>query len=326
VSNILLEVKGLKTYFYTDEGVVHAVDGVSFSLNKGETLGIVGESGCGKSVTAFSIIRLLQTPPGQIVDGEILFEGENLLQKKEFEMEKIRGNEIAMIFQEPMTSLNPVYTCGHQIAEVIRLHQKLGRKQAMEKAVDMLHLVEIPDPRRCANEYPHQMSGGMKQRVMIAIALACHPKLLIADEPTTALDMTIQAQILELIKRLKNEMDMAVMIITHNLGVVADIADKVVVIYAGKIVEQSDVTALFKNPQHPYTKGLLASIPRLNQKQEKMHVIHGAVPNPYHIPQGCRFHPRCEYKQGICFREQPPIIQTAENQQVACWLYRKVAH
>lgn len=322
MSNTLLEVKGLKTYFYTEEGIVPAVDGVSFSINKGETLGIVGESGCGKSIMAFSIMQLLQTPPGKIIDGEILLEGENLLQKKEQEMEKIRGNEISMIFQEPMTSLNPVSTCGYQIAEVIHLHQKLGRKQAMEKAVDMLRLVGIPDPQRRSNEYPHQMSGGMRQRVMIAIALACKPKLLIADEPTTALDVTIQAQILELIKGLKNDMGMSIMMITHDLGVVAGIADKVAVMYAGKIVEQSNVISLFKNPQHPYTKGLLASIPRLNQKKEKLHVIKGIVPNPYQMPEGCRFHPRCECKKDICLKEQPPIIQKDESHQVACWLCR----
>ena len=323
--NKLLEVKGLKTYFYTDEGVVPAVDGVSFSIDEGETLGIVGESGCGKSITALSIMRLLQTPPGKIAGGEILFKGEDLLQKKESEMERIRGNEISMIFQEPMTSLNPVCTCGYQIAEVIRLHRKLDRKQAMEKAVDMLRLVGIPDPQRRSNEYPHQMSGGMRQRVMIAIALACQPKLLIADEPTTALDVTIQAQILELIKSLKNEMDMSMMMITHDLGVVAGIADKVAVMYAGKIVEQGNVISLFKNPQHPYTKGLLASIPRLNQKKEKLHVIQGMVPNPHQMPQGCRFHPRCEYKQDICLKEQPPIMQTDEGHQVACWLCQKAS-
>lgn len=322
MSNTLLEVNGLKTYFYTEEGIVPAVDGVSFSINKGETLGIVGESGCGKSITALSIMQLLQTPPGKITGGEILFEGANLLQKKEREMERIRGNEISMIFQEPMTSLNPVSTCGYQIAEVIRLHQKLERKQAMEKAVDMLRLVGIPDPQKRSNEYPHQMSGGMRQRVMIAIALACKPKLLIADEPTTALDVTIQAQILELIKDLKNDMGMSIMMITHDLGVVAGIADKVAVMYAGKIVEQGNVISLFKNPQHPYTKGLLASIPKLNQKKEKLHVIRGMVPNPYQMPEGCRFHPRCECKQDICLKEQPPIIQRDEGHQVACWLCR----
>ncbi len=323
--NTLLEVKGLKTYFYTDEGVVPAVDGVNFSINEGETLGIVGESGCGKSITSLSIMRLLQIPPGRILDGEILFEGQDLLKKKESEMEKIRGNEISMIFQEPMTSLNPVCTCGFQIAEVIRLHQKLGRRQAMEKAADMLRLVGIPDPQRRSKEYPHQMSGGMRQRVMIAMALACQPRLLIADEPTTALDVTIQAQILELIRDLKDEMGMAVMLITHDVGVVAGIADKVAVMYAGKIVEKSDVVSLFKNPQHPYTKGLLASVPRLNQEKKKLHVIQGMVPNPHQMPQGCRFHPRCECKQDICTKEQPPVIQTAQGHQVACWLCQKAS-
>ncbi len=319
----LLEVKGLKTYFYTSDGVVPAVDGVTYHLDKGETLGIVGESGCGKSVTSLSVMRLIPDPPGKITAGEILFEGANLLKKSEAEMRKIRGNQISMIFQEPMTSLNPVYTVGDQIAEVIELHQGLSKREAMKKAVDMLKLVGIPLPERRVNEYPHQLSGGMRQRVMIGMALSCNPTLLIADEPTTALDVTIQAQILELMKRLKKELGMAIMLITHDLGVVAEMAERVVVMYAGKIVEEADVVNIFKSPLHPYTEGLLKSIPSITGGKERLHVIEGTVPNPLHMPVGCRFHPRCPYSMEICEAQEPPLERVGPTRQVACWLRTK---
>jgi len=315
----LVEVKDLKTYFYTEDGVVPAVDGVSLHVKRGETLGIVGESGCGKSVTSLSIMRLIPDPPGKIIDGTVLFEGDNLLTKSDSEMRKIRGNDISMIFQEPMTSLNPVYTVGDQIAEAIILHQGLSKRQAMEKAVDMLKLVGIPAPEQRVREYPHQLSGGMRQRVMIAMALSCNPKLLIADEPTTALDVTIQAQILELMKGLKQELDTAIMLITHDLGVIAEMAERVVVMYCGKIVEEADVFDLFANPMHPYTEGLLNSIPKLTTKKARLHVIEGVVPNPLNMPGGCRFHPRCPYAMDMC-KEQQPELELVNGHQVACWL------
>ncbi|HHV82522.1 MAG TPA: ABC transporter ATP-binding protein, partial [Tepidanaerobacter syntrophicus] len=290
MSKNLVEVKNLKTYFFTEDGVVPAVDGVDFSIKEGETLGIVGESGCGKSVTSLSILRLVPSPPGKIVNGEILFRGENLLQKSEAEMRKIRGNDISMIFQEPMTSLNPVFTVGEQIAEAIELHQGLNKKQAIDKAVEMLKLVGIPSAEKRVYDFPHQMSGGMRQRVMIAMALSCNPSLLIADEPTTALDVTIQAQILELMKDLKRKLNTSIMLITHDLGVVAEMAENVLVMYAGKVVEYADVRTIFKEPKHPYTIGLMESIPRLDQPREKLYVIEGTVPNPFDMPKGCRFH------------------------------------
>jgi ABC-type dipeptide/oligopeptide/nickel transport system ATPase component len=280
MSKNLVEVKNLKTYFYTEDGVVPAVDGVDFQIKKGETLGIVGESGCGKSVTSLSLLRLVPNPPGKIVDGEMLFRGENLLKKSESEMRKIRGNDISMIFQEPMTSLNPVFTIGEQIAEAIELHQGLSKKEAIDKTVEMLNLVGIPSAEKRVNDFPHQMSGGMRQRVMIAMALSCNPSLLIADEPTTALDVTIQAQILELMKDLKERLGTAIMLITHDLGVVAEMAENVLVMYAGKVVEYADVRTIFKGPKHPYTIGLMGSIPRLDQPKEKLYVIEGTVPNP----------------------------------------------
>ncbi len=321
---MLLEVKGLKTYFYTEDGIVKAVDGVDFHIRKGETLGMVGESGCGKSVTALSVMRLVPNPPGKIIDGEIIFKGENLLKKTESEMRKIRGNNISMIFQEPMTSLNPVYTIGDQIIEAIILHQKLSKHDALKKAVEMLSLVGIPGPAKRVNQYPHELSGGMRQRAMIAMALSCNPDLLIADEPTTALDVTIQAQILELIKQLKDEFNMAVLMITHDLGVIAEISDRVVIMYAGKAVESSDVYTIFKHSKHPYTIGLYNSLPKITGKRkERLESIEGVVPIPINLPPGCRFANRCKHAMDIC-REKEPILEPYEgdeNHLVRCWLY-----
>ncbi|HYF77450.1 MAG TPA: ABC transporter ATP-binding protein [Symbiobacteriaceae bacterium] len=320
MSEKLVDIRNLKTYFYTEDGVVPAVDGVDLYVKRGETLGVVGESGCGKSVTSLSVMRLIASPPGKIVDGEILFEGEDLVKKSEAEMRKIRGNDISMIFQEPMTSLNPVYTIGDQIGEAIVLHQGLSKKEALDKAIEMLRLVGIPLPERRVHEYPHQLSGGMRQRVMIAMALSCNPKLLIADEPTTALDVTIQAQILELMKKLKKELGMAIMLITHDLGVVAEMCERVVVMYGGKVVEEGDAVSIFKSPLHPYTEGLLQSIPRMDEDVDRLHVIEGVVPNPLHLPEGCRFHPRCPYAIEKCKASQPPLEQVAPGRYVACFL------
>jgi len=316
----ILDVKDLKTYFYVDDEEIPAVDGVDFSLNKGETLGIVGESGCGKSITSLSVMQLVPNPAGKIVGGEINFKGENLLQKKEDELRKIRGNEISMIFQEPMTSLNPVYTVGEQIAEAIRIHQKKGRKEAFKQAVKMLELVGIPSPEERAKQEPHQLSGGMRQRVVIAMALACNPELLIADEPTTALDVTIQAQILDLLKELQKEFNSAIMFITHDLGVVADTCDKVVVMYAGKVVEHTDVDSLFESPKHPYTRGLLNSIPRIDEDQEELEAIDGNVPSPTNRPKGCAFAPRCPFAQEIC-HEKTPDLEEVDQVKARCWIY-----
>lgn len=318
----LLEVLNLCTEFRTDDGIVTAIEDINFVVNKSESLGIVGESGCGKSVTSMSIMRLLKSPPAEI-KGEILFEGKDLLRASAGEMRKIRGNEIAMIFQEPMTSLNPIFTCGYQITEAIRLHQGLSKEEAHKKAIEMLTLVGISAPEKRVNEYPHQLSGGMRQRVMIAMALSCHPKLLIADEPTTALDVTIQAQILELIKKLRKELGMAMMLITHDLGVVAEMAERVIVMYAGKIVEEADVKTIFKNPIHPYTKGLLASIPKLSDKKEYLDVIEGVVPSPIEMPSGCRFEPRCLYKMEICKEQEPQLFEEENGHYARCWLKRK---
>jgi len=317
----LLEVRDLKTYFYTEDGVVPAVDGVSFSVDKGETIGIVGESGCGKSVTSLSVMRLIPNPPGKIVDGEIIFEGKNILEKSEAEMRHIRGNEISMIFQEPMTSLNPVFTVGDQIMEAIMLHQKVGKREARKKTIEMLRLVGIPSAEKRVDEYPHQMSGGMRQRVMIAMALSCNPRLLIADEPTTALDVTIQAQILDLMLKLKEDLGTAIMLITHDLGVVAETVNKVVVMYAGKIVESADVVSIFKKPEHPYTLGLLGSIPKVNEDRERLQVIEGVVPNPFNMPTGCRFHPRCSFVRDICKEEEPELVDVEAGHQVRCWRF-----
>lgn len=319
----LLDVKGLKTCFSTEDGIVSAVDDIHFCLDKGETLGVVGESGCGKSVTALSIMRLVPTPPGRILGGKVIFEGEDLLEKSEAEMRKVRGNRISMIFQEPMTSLNPIFPIGSQIMETILLHQKVSRTEAREKAVEMLRIVGIPSPGRRVDDHPFQMSGGMRQRVMIAMALSCNPKLLIADEPTTALDVTIQAQILDLIRKLKAELRMAVLLITHDFGVVGEIADQVAVMYAGKIVERAPTPSVLKNPQHPYTIGLLGSIPKAEEDQERLQVIEGTVPNPYQPPRGCRFHPRCLYGKEICRGQEPQFNEVEPGHWTACWRNEK---
>jgi len=321
----LLEVKNLKTYFFTDEGVVRAVDGVDLHINKAETLGVVGESGCGKSVTALSIMRLIPQPPGRIVEGEIRYNGQRLLELPPAQMRKVRGKEISMIFQEPMTSLNPVFTCGEQIAEALRLHEGLGRHDAMEKTVEMLRLVHIPNPERRVKEYPHQLSGGMRQRVMIAMALSCNPKLLIADEPTTALDVTIQAQILELLNELKAKLNMAVMLITHDMGVIAETAQRVMVMYAAKVAEEAPVVELFKEPLHPYTQGLLRSIPRIDlaaTQKRRLETIAGVVPTiKGDIAPGCRFAPRCPYAMAVCTEKDPVLKEVKSGHKVSCWLY-----
>jgi peptide/nickel transport system ATP-binding protein len=321
----LLDVKNLKTYFFTDEGVVRAVDGVDLHINQGETLGVVGESGCGKSVTALSIMRLIPQPPGKIVEGEILYHGVDLVTLPANRLRKIRGKEISMVFQEPMTSLNPVFTCGEQIAEALRLHEGLGRRDAMDKTVDMLKLVHIPNAERRVKEYPHQLSGGMRQRVMIAMALSCSPNLLIADEPTTALDVTIQAQILELLNELKARLKMAVMLITHDMGVIAETAQRVVVMYAAKVAEEAPVGDLFKEPLHPYTQGLLRSIPRLDlaaTERRRLETIPGTVPTLRgEIAPGCRFAPRCPFVKSVCSEKDPVIKEVKPGHKVSCWLY-----
>jgi peptide/nickel transport system ATP-binding protein len=321
----LLDVKNLKTYFFTDEGVVRAVDGVDLYIEKGETLGVVGESGCGKSVTALSIMKLIPQPPGRIVEGEIIYDGTNLVTLAPNRMRKIRGKEISMIFQEPMTSLNPVFTCGEQIAEAIRLHEGLGRRDAMAKTVDMLKLVHIPNAERRVKEYPHQLSGGMRQRIMIAMALSCNPKLLIADEPTTALDVTIQAQILDLLNELKSKLRMAVMLITHDMGVIAETAQRVVVMYAAKVAEEAPVADLFKEPLHPYTQGLLRSIPRIDlaaTSHRRLETIPGTVPTLRgDIAPGCRFAPRCPFVKSVCTEKDPVLKEVKPGHKVSCWLY-----
>ncbi|MBV1685720.1 ABC transporter ATP-binding protein [Eubacterium callanderi] len=315
----LLEVKDLKTYFYTDEGVVKSVDGVSFSVDKGETLGVVGESGCGKSITSMSIMQLIGKP-GKIVNGEIDFKGENLLNKDKEEMRKIRGKEIAMIFQEPMTSLNPVYTVGQQIMEAVLIHEDMTKEQARERAIQMLDLVKIPDAEKRLNSYPHEFSGGMRQRVMIAMALSCNPEFLICDEPTTALDVTIQAQILNLINELKEKTGTAVMMITHDLGVISEVADNVMVMYAGQVVEYTDVDTVFEKPLHLYTQGLISCIPKLGGQEEKLSTIKGMVPSFNDMPEGCLFCPRCEYAKDICRKERPELVDL-DGHQVRCFKY-----
>lgn len=315
----LLEVIDLKTYFHTEEGLIKAVDGLNFSLNKGEILTIVGESGCGKSITSLSVIQLLPDPPLCTQEGKILFNGEDLTVKSEREMYKIRGNKISMIFQEPMTSLNPVYTIGNQIVEAILLHQNTNKKIAKEKAIEMLGLVGIPSPEKRFHEYPHQLSGGMRQRVMIAMAVSCNPELLIADEPTTALDVTIQAQILDLMKKIRQELETSIIMITHDLGVVAEIADKVAVMYCGQLVEYTDVETLFKMPQHPYTQGLMNSIHKLGSNVEELTTIEGVVPSPHDLPSGCLFHPRCKYASDKCRKEQPPLSAISPGHSVKCF-------
>jgi len=321
----ILQVENLRTYFATDAGPARAVDGVSFHVDPGETLGIVGESGSGKSVTALSIMRLIPEPPGRIQEGSrILFRGdrgvEDLAQASEERMRKIRGNEIAMIFQEPMTSLNPVLRIGDQIMESLRLHQGLSKRDARSRAIDMLKLVGIPIPHQRIDEYPHQLSGGMRQRVMIAIALACDPKVLIADEPTTALDVTIQAQILELLNSLQEELGMAIVLITHDLGVVAETCDRVIVMYGGQVFEEGPVEEVFRDPQNPYTEGLLRSIPRLGSSTRRLAVIPGVVPNPTEWPTGCRFHARCPYGWEKTEREEPPLFEIGPGRKNKCWL------
>ncbi|SRR6266540_818344 len=320
----LLEVKNLQTQFPTRAGLVRAVDGVSFSINRGELLGLVGESGCGKSITALSVMRLI-APPGRIVGGEIKFAGKDLLALSDSEMRAIRGDDIAMIFQDPMTSLNPVFTVGEQIMEALLLHRKLSRTQARTAAVEAMKEVAIPDPSRRISDYPHQLSGGMRQRVMIAMALACNPKLLIADEPTTALDVTIQAQILELLNELRRTRELAVLLITHDLGVVAEVADRVAVMYTGRIVEESSVAELFSRPKHPYTEGLLRSVPKLTAadvaKAQRLETIEGVVPNPTELPTGCHFAPRCHYRLPRCSEEEIPLYELEGGVKVRCVLF-----
>ena len=319
----LLEIRGLKTHFATDDGVVQAVDGVDLHIDRGETLGVVGESGCGKTVTAMSVLKLIPMPPGKIVAGQILYQGRDLAPLNTKEMDRIRAKDIAMVFQEPMTSLNPVYTIGEQIAEVVRRHERLGRKAAIDKTIEMLRLVQIPNPDKRFNDYPHQFSGGMRQRVMIAMALSCNPKLLIADEPTTALDVTIQAQILELLQDMKERFGMAIMLITHAMGVVAETAQRVVVMYAGKVIEEAPVDQLFANPRHPYTQGLIRSIPRIDTaatKKARLEAIPGVVPSLLRPPPGCRFAARCRYAVAECRASAPPLIDTGGGHKVACVL------
>ena len=324
-SKPLLEVKGLKTYFYTEDGVVRAVDGVNFEVYPGEVLGLVGESGCGKSVTSLSIMRLV-SKPGRVDAGEILLDGENLLKLPEEEMIKVRGNRISMIFQQPQTALNPVFKVGDQLSEVLNVHQDMGKEDGWKRAVALLKMVGVPDPERRAEAYPHELSGGMAQRVMIAMALACVPELLIADEPTTALDVTIQAQILDLMRDMRREMGTSVILITHDLGVVAEMAERVAVMYAGQIVEQTDVNRLFDEPLHPYTQGLIGSIPILGEIKEKLDVIPGSVPNLVDLPPGCRFAPRCQarFKHAltICTEQEPELEDIRAGHKVRCWLYR----
>ncbi len=315
----MLEVSNLKTYFHTAEGTIPAVDGVDLEVGEKETLGLVGESACGKSVTALSIMRLVPSPPGKIVGGKINFEGENLLELEEREMRKIRGAKISMIFQDPHVSLNPVYTIGNQIEEAIILHQKLKKNRAREKAREMLATVGISSPGERLDSYPHQLSGGMCQRAMIAMALSSNPSLLIADEPTTALDVTIEAQILDLLQELKEKREMSVILITHDLGIIAQVADSVAVMYAGKIVEYTNVKAIFKKPKHPYTKGLLDSIPRLTEKKEKLKVIEGNVPDPLNLPSGCKFNPRCPLSDEKCRKEEPLLEKKEDSHWTRCW-------
>ncbi|MBM2826532.1 MAG: transporter ATP-binding protein [Dehalococcoidia bacterium] len=317
----LLQVKDLTTYFYTGDGVVKAVDGISYDLNEGETLAIVGESGCGKSVGAMSLLRLIPDPPGRIVKGEVIFEGEDLLKVDDARIRQIRGNRIAMIFQEPMTSLNPVLTIGRQITESLELHMGMDKVAYTRRAAELLQMVGIPEAETRLNDYPHQFSGGMRQRVMIAMALSCNPKLLLADEPTTALDVTIQAQILELVQKLRNEFGNAVILITHNLGVVARYADRVNVMYAGKIIETGSAMEVYKNPRHPYTLGLLHSVPRLDEAlKEKLDPIEGLPPDLVDLPAGCPFRPRCKFSVDKCAVEYPPFFPVIEGHLAACWV------
>ncbi len=321
---LILDVKDLRTYFYTEDGVVEAVDGIDLQVKRGEVLGLVGESGCGKSVSSFSIMRLVGVP-GKIVSGEIWFDGQNIINLSAAEMGSIRGNRISMIFQQPVSCLNPVFRAGDQIAEVLQIHQNLDKKAAWEKTIELMSLVKIPEPEKRARAFPHELSGGMAQRIMIAMALACSPELLIADEPTTALDVTIQAQILELMSDLRSKFDTAIILITHDMGIIAEMADRVAVMYAGRIVEQTDVKSLFANPLHPYTRALLASIPILGVVQHRLAVIPGVVPNLIGLPECCTFAPRCEARVASgfirCTQEEPPLTAVEPGHQVRCWLY-----
>jgi len=319
----LLKIQDLSTYFFTEDGIVKAVDYVSLSLNKGDTLGLVGESGCGKSVTALSILRLVPHPPGKIVTGQIVFQGKNLLSLTEGEMRKVRGRKISMVFQEPMTSLNPAFRVGDQIAEAIRLHQDLSKKEVLNKSIEMLNLVGIPSPEIRVKDYPHQMSGGMRQRVMIAMALSCNPELMIADEPTTALDVTIQAQILDLMKKLKEKIGTSIILITHDLGVIVENAQYVAVMYAGRIVEYADVGTLFDDPKHPYTIGLISSLPNSEaaKSRVRLNVIPGTIPTLISLPSGCKFNDRCNRSFELCREKEPPLLELGTAHQVRCWLY-----
>ena len=322
----LMKVSGLATQFFTEDGIVKAVDGIEYDLEEGETLGLVGESGCGKSVSALSVLRLIPNPPGRIVGGEVMFEGQDLLKLSEEDMRHIRGNRISMVFQEPMTSLNPILTIGRQITEPLELHMGMTTQQAEERAIELLGLVGIPDAAARINDYPHQFSGGMRQRVMIAMALSCSPKLLIADEPTTALDVTIQAQVLELMQRAAKEVGASLIVITHNLGVVARYADRVNVMYAGKIIERGTAEEIYKNPKHPYTVGLLQSVPRLDEpRREKLNPIEGMPPDLVDLPPGCSFRARCTYAVDRCAEEVPPLAPVGEDHLAACWEHERVA-
>jgi peptide/nickel transport system ATP-binding protein len=319
--NPVLEVKQLNTSFFTDKGIIPAVDDISFHINQGEILGVVGESGCGKSVTSLSIMGLIPKPPGKIVSGEILLNGEDLTKASEKRMRAVRGNDVSMIFQEPMTSLNPVFTIGNQLVEAIRLHQKVDKRKSRERAIDIMKLVGLPRAEELINEYPHQLSGGMRQRVMIAMAMVSEPKLLIADEPTTALDVTIQAQILRLMKQLNKEYQTAIMLITHDLGVVAEVCQRVVVMYAGKIVEEGDVNSIYKDPKHPYTIGLIKSVPNVKRKVDQLYSIPGNVPKPGSIERGCAFATRCGHAMERCFIKIPELLYVGDGQQVRCFLH-----
>ena len=317
----LLQVRGLKTQFFTQDGVVNAVNGISYDLNEGETLGIVGESGCGKSVSVLSVMRLIPTPPGRIVAGEVMYQGRDLLTIDEEEIRQVRGNKIAMVFQDPMTSLNPVLTINQQVSEALELHMGMDKDQARKRTIELLGMVNIPEAADRVNDYPHQFSGGMRQRAMIAMALSCNPQLLIADEPTTALDVTIQAQIIDIVKRLKQELGMAIIWITHDLGIVAGLAERVVVMYAGFLIEEASVKDLYGDPRHPYTLGLLRSVPRLDQTvKEKLIPIEGLPPDLIDLPPGCPFAPRCEFAIERCLTENPHLETVAPRHRVACWV------
>jgi peptide/nickel transport system ATP-binding protein len=323
VTSPILEIRGLKVHFKTDDGIVQAVDGVDLTIARGETIGVVGESGCGKTVTAMAVLKLIAMPPGFIAGGQILWQGRDLLPLRNKELDSVRWKEIAIVFQEPMTSLNPVYTVGYQIGEAIRQHENVGRRETLERTIEMLALVQMPNPERRVHDYPHQFSGGMRQRVMIAMALSCRPTLLIADEPTTALDVTIQAQIIDLLADIKSRLGMAIMLITHSMGVVAETAQRVAVMYAGKVIEEAAVDDLFARPRHPYTQGLIRSIPRVDRgisRKTRLEAIAGTVPRPIDPPPGCRFAPRCRFVSDVCRKAEPPLRQISPSHMVACVL------